>query len=545
MRIGFFIGGICALCLAAVITQAAEPSTADLIAGLKSGDESARLAAIDSLGQKGEQAADAVPALTALLKDRSPVVRAHAAKSLGEIGAKARPAVHELALLISDTDETVRRTVVGALRKIHPDPQVGVPLLVKVMEDKDPAVRVRAMRALVASGKEAVPFLIQALKDEKAAYWVCLVLNQIGPEAQDAVPALIVLLGDKRPQVRREAILTLAEIGKPAAPAVGQLVKALDDELDRTPAVYAIGRIGAATGDGEKIIRGYMNSSDKILGAVSIWTLARLHPENKQLVSDATQRLFEGLKSDDPAIRKASAKALAELRPGPEIALPIMEKAFANADEKVIRGALDALAALGPAAVPKLIEALKHENIRPYVVYMLGRCGPAAKPAVEALTLLIEDKNPDVQHETLITLAKIGPQAKAAVPALVKTLQRNEGSICCAGTYALGSIGPDAKEAAAAIAKNLDNNDETLAMLSAWALANIQPQDGKTAEKVVPILIRALANPDAKFRRGAAEALKKFGPLARSAAPALRSAAQDGDETVRKMSAEALKAIGG
>jgi HEAT repeat protein len=536
---------MCALCLSAVVIQAAEPSVADLIAGLKSGDESARLTAIDDLGQKGEQAADAVPALMALLKDRSPLVRAHAAKSLGEIGAKARPAVPELALLISDPDETVRRKVVGALRKIHPDPQVGVPLFVKVMEDKDPAVRIRAMRALVASGKDAVPFLIEELKNEKTAYWACLVLNQIGPGAQDAVPALIVLLSDKRPEVRREAVLTLAEIGKPAAPAAAQLVKALDDELDRTPAVYAIGRIGVATGEGEKKIREYVNSSDKILSAVSIWTLARLHPENKQLVSEATERLFEGLKSDDPAVRKASAKALAELRPGPEIALPIMEKAFANVDEKVIHGALDALAGLGPAAVPKLIESLKHENIRPYVVYMLGRYGPAAKPAVEALTKLIDDKNPDVQHETLIALAKIGPQAKAAVPALVKTLQRNEGSICCAGTYALGSIGPDAKEAAAAIAKNLDNDDETLAMLSAWALANIQPQDGKTAEKVVPILIRALANPDAKFRRGAAEALKKFGPLAKSAAPALRNASQDGDETVRKMSAEALKAIGG
>ena len=545
MRIWIIIGGIFVLCLSAVVSRAAEPSTADLIAGLKTADESARLAAIDGLGQKGDKAADAVPALTALLKDRSPAVRAHAARSLGEIGAKARPAVSELVLLISDTDETVRRMAVGAIGKIRPGPQVGVPLFVKVMEDKDPAVKIRAMRALAASGKEAVPFLIQALKDEKAAYWACLVLNQIGPGAQDAVPALIVLLNDKRPQVRREAMLTLAEIGKPAGPAVPQLVKALDDELDRLPAVYAIGRIGVAAGEGEKKIREYVNSSDKFLSTVSIWTLARLHPEDKQLVTEATGRLFEGLKSDDPAVNKASAKALAELRPGPEIALPIMEKAFANADEKVVHGALDALAGLGPAAVPKLIEALKHENIRPYVVYMLGQYGPAAKPAVEALTKLIEDKNLDVQHETLIALAKIGPQAKAAVPALVKTLQRKEGSICCAGTYALGSIGPDAKEAAAAIAKNLDNEDETLAMLSAWALANIQPQDGKTAEKVVPILIRGLANPDAKFRRGAAEALKKFGPLARSAAPALRSAAQDGDETVRKMSAEALKAIGG
>lgn len=60
----------------------------------------------------------------------------------------------------------------------------------------------------------------------------------------------------------------------------------------------------------------------------------------------------------------------------------------------------------------------------------------------------------------------------------------------------------------------------------------------------MPILIRAMANPDAKFRRGAAEALKKFGPLAKPAVPALQNALQDEDDQVRKMSAEALKAIG-
>jgi HEAT repeat protein len=479
MRTGLLISGMCVLCLSAVITRAAEPSVADLAAGLKSGDESARLSAIDGLGQMGDKAAEAVPALTALLKDASPAVRAHAAKALGEIGTKAKPAVPELAKLISDPDETVRQKAIGAIRNIRPGPQVGIPLFVKVMDDKDPAVRIRAMRAMAAAGKEAVPFLIQALKNEQAAYWACLVLNQIGPDAQEAAPALIPLLSDKRPQIRREAILALAEIGKPAAQAIPQLVKALDDELDRMPAIYAIGRIGVATGEGEKKIRAYADSQDKFLGAVSILTLARLHPEDKQLVRTATERLFEGLKSDDEAVRKASAKGLAELRPGPEIALPIMEKALANADEKVVHGALDALAGLGPAAVPKLIEALKHENIRPYVVNILGKQGPAAKPAVEALIKLIDDKNPDVQHETLIALARIGPAAKAAVPALIKILRQTEiePSIRCAATYALGSIGPDAKEAAAEIAKNLNDKDETLAALSAWAMANIQGKD--------------------------------------------------------------------
>ena len=69
-----------------------------------------------------------------------------------------------------------------------------------------------------------MPALIKALENERAAYWACLVLRDIGPQAKDAVPALTNLLADKRPEIRREAILALAEIGVSAIgrAAIGQ-----------------------------------------------------------------------------------------------------------------------------------------------------------------------------------------------------------------------------------------------------------------------------------------------------------------------------------
>lgn len=544
MQIKTVLSIVCAFCLAGVQAFAAEPTVADLITALKSGDQPAKLSAIDSIGQQGEKAAAAVPALTELLKDHSPEVRAHAVKALGEIGQEAKPAVPALAALIADKDENVRRMVIGALRRIRPGPQVGIPLFIKIMDDPDPAVKIRAMQALSSAGKDAVPFLISALKDEKAAYWACLILDKIGPDAEQAVPELTQLVNSKRPELSREAILSLAAIGKPAAPAIPQLVKAMDNDLDREPAVYALGQIGISPGSAESKIRSYTNSPDKTLGIVSIWTLARFHPEDVKLQGEAVTKLFEGLKNDEPAVRILSAKALAALRPGPAITLPIMDKALAGADEKVVHGALDALATLGPAAIPSLIEATKYEKVRPYAIYILGQNGPAAKSAVDTLVKYIDDKNPDVQNETLVALAKIGPEAKSAVPALIKVLEKNEGSVCCASVYALGSIGPEAKAAAPTLQKNLSSNDETLALLSAWALANIEPKDAKTANEVVPLMIRGLANPNPKFRLGAAECLKKYGSLAKAAVPALKQASQDSDAEVRKVSAEALKAIG-
>jgi HEAT repeat protein len=544
MRVRFLIGWWCVLLFSAFALGAEAASLQELIKASQSGEESARVQALDQLGLEGSKASEAVPELTALLKDTSPAVRAHAVRALGEIGAAARSAVPAIARLIADPDESVRRNTVAALRRIRPGPQVGVPLFIKIMEDPDPTVRMRAVSALAAGGKDAVPFLVEALKNEKAAYWACIALNRIGPEAQAAVPSLTKLLEDKNPQIRREALLALAEIGKPAATAIPQIVKTIANSVDRTTAIYTLGRIGVPAANAEEKIKQYINNPDKFLATISIWTLAKLHPENKQLAREATEQLFAGLKSDDPQLRTLCARGLALLKPGPEIALPVMEKAFQGADEQVMRGALDALAGLGPAAVPKLIEALKYEKIRPYVIYIIGQNGPAAKAAVEELVKYIDDKNPRVQHETMIALAKIGPAAKNAVPEVIKALEKNEGSLACAATYALGSIGADRKEASELISKNLASPDETLALISAWALAQLQPNDAQSAEKAVPVLIRGLGESEVKYRRGAAKALGKFGPLAKSALPALQQALHDEDETVRKASAEALKAIG-
>jgi HEAT repeat protein len=544
MRNKLLFGGLCALLLAAA-ARAAEPTVADSIAALTSGQEAARIKAIDQLGQKGAKAAEAVPALAKLLKDKSALVRAHAADALGKIGAAAKPAAPALAAAVADPDPAVRRQALEALAQIRPGPKIGVPLFIKVMEDADATVRNRALHALADAGPQAVPFLRAALKNEKAAYWACLVLNQIGPEAKDAVPDLVQLLADKRPEVRREVILTLAEIGEAAAAAVPQIAKTLDDEFDRLPATFALGQIGKATADAEATIRKNVESTDQVLGTVSIWTLARLHPEDKALVREATEKLCEGLKSKEERVRAACARGLAALKPGPDILLPVMEKALEGADESVVREALSALASLGPAAVPKLIDALKHEGTRPYVVYILGEQGAAAKPAVEALINLLDDKNPAVQHEVPMALGKIGPDAKAAVPALAKALQEHEGTVCYGIAYALGRIGRDAGEAAPALMKTLESKDESLSMLSAWALAQMHPLNDKLAAKVVAVLVRALAEPDAKFRRGAAEALKQLGPQAKSAVPALKKAMKDEDQSVREMSAQALKAIGG
>ena len=535
--------GCLIFCGAAVRT--AEAPIAELIGALKSSNEPARLQAIDQLGARGEKAAEAVAPLVELLKDSSALVRAHAACSLGEIGQPAKPAVAALAELLKDADETVRRQAVKAVMSIRPGPQVTVPLCIKLLEDSDPGVRMRILSAIAEAGPKAVPGLVAALQNDQAAYWACLVLREIGVDAKDAVPALVEKLQDPRPEIRREAILALAAMDEAASAAAGQIAAALSDRHTCPAATYALGRIGRIPADAEAQIRANVQSGDKMLSTTSLWALARVHPEDKQLRRQATEQLIERLKDPDPFVRVAAARALAALPPAPEITAPIWQQALQDADETTVHHALDALAALGAPAVPRLIDALKYPNVRIHVVYVLGQIGPAAAPATEALAKLIGDSNPEVAQEAVLALAKIGPGAKAAVPGLAALLQSGDESNAHAAAYALGKIGPEAAAAEAALSSALNSADASLALVSAWALTQIRPASAELAAQTVPVLISGLSAPLPAARQGAAEALGRLGPLAKDATAALRQASGDQEQAVREAASEALKSIRG
>ncbi len=87
--------------------------------------------------------------------------------------------------------------------------------------------------------------------------------------------------------------------------------------------------------------------------------------------------------------------------------------------------AADALARIGDAAVPALIETLHdtdHE-IRAQAARALARMGTGAGPAVPALIDALNDPNRDVRQGAARALGQIGPEAEGAVPALVSALK--------------------------------------------------------------------------------------------------------------------------
>ena len=89
-----------------------------LIRRLKSADDAKRIHAGLLLGQMG--AREAVPTLLELLHEQSVPNRKLAAWTLGNIGQGAVEAIPALRLAVQDTDEGVRKMAREALEKISP-----------------------------------------------------------------------------------------------------------------------------------------------------------------------------------------------------------------------------------------------------------------------------------------------------------------------------------------------------------------------------------------------------------------------------------------
>ncbi len=247
----------------------------------------------------------------------------------------------------------------------------------------------------------------------------------------------------------------------------------------------------------------------------------------------------------DPYVRLAAARALAALPPAPEITIPLFERALQNADEATAHHALDALAALGPPAVPRLIDVLKHKKLRSQVSYILGEIGPPAAPATADLAKLACDDDFQVASEAAIALAKIGPGAKGAVPALSAALRKKECSNVRGIIYALGKIGPAATAAEPMLLEHMKSKDSSLAIASAWAITQLHPRSSESAAMATPVLIAGLSDPLPESRQAAAEVLGSLGPLAKNSIPALQTAMRDENQSVRNSAAEAIRLVRG
>ena len=245
------------------------------ISQLGSEDARTRAFAADNVGSAGPREA-AIPALIRLLEDPIPQVRRSAARALPRVapdGDRARKALPVLLEALQDPDENVRfdtaRVLGGLLRS--GDKEAVAPLG-QALTDRSLRVRHEVVNLLGRMGpaaEETVPALVETLKQPSLRPSVIEVLGRIGPRAKAAVPALVEALKEGPPgdikeeteispgfgkgtvhqSVRLRAVIALGQIGPEAKDALPALIEAYRDENEffRQHVAAAITAIDPAT----------------------------------------------------------------------------------------------------------------------------------------------------------------------------------------------------------------------------------------------------------------------------------------------------------
>lgn len=525
----------------------AADDAASLTKLLAGGNVEERAKAAGELGDLGAKAAAAVPALVNALKDQDANVRGHAAYALGQIGDQRAAVVDGLFALAADRESLVRRAAIRALRSLKLPRDVSIPKMAVVLKNAAPADAAAAVATIAEAGEEAVPFLTDCLDHQQACYWACLALADIGPAAAAAVPRLIKLESREEPEVRLQALIALGEIGPAARSAAPVMVKALQgDKADgvRFAAAYALGQIGASDPRSVAALNEATQSKDAFLRVVAAWALARVDKDDRQVQAKAARLILDGLKSDKVEVRRAAARALAEIDPPPETTAPLLIEAIHDGDPSVIANAIDAMASLGARIVPRVANnGLKNKELRLYAVRILAKVGPDAKEAAPALAETLKDADGEYRREAQFVLGMFGADAAPAVPELIKSLGSDDEQVRNSAVYALGKIGPMAKAALPAL-RELGKSDDDFARFAAtWAQVRIDPKDQKLVEAAVSELQKGLSDERPLVRAESASTLGELGAAAKSALPGLNKATKDADASVSDAAKRAIDEI--
>lgn len=333
-----------------------------------------------------------VNAVTERLGDASEEVRAKATTALGALGVVYRipPPSMLLTILRQDPSSAVRAAAARSLAKFRDDLASVTLALLRALDDQEPQVR-RSIADSLSSISELerprvrldrpsraiVPSLIEALasRNKEVRYHAAALLTRFGPEAEAAIPALLVVLAEpvdlKKLQEKIAAVYW--DPSAVAARAVGMIapgssrsreaITALNEVLAssvswhrRREAVEALAMFGKELGDPSialmlKVLRETKNSTEPP-GEYVAGALGELAPGTHWEVR-AVGGLLSALDAEWDYTRIAAARSLAKFGSQASVALPRL-RAIAESDKR-------SSAREAAASTVHKIEAAMHE----------------------------------------------------------------------------------------------------------------------------------------------------------------------------------------
>lgn len=258
--------------------------------------ESVRLAAADALRELGAKGL----APFYLERMATPAGRRRAVTALGQIGGAEAEAA--LLRLLKKGEEFDRFQAELALVEMRSPAMRRI--LTGRLESPDDAVRHQAAFRLSRFGaEEAVPVLLEVLRDAAAATLVEAGTSLKRLDSRKAVPGLVAILHDPGVPGRKLALDALVHLGGREA-ADDFLALAREGDPLRYNALWAVGELGLAKGIPE--LRRHLDQ-DIVSRQQAAWSLGELGAR------EAAADLLPLLEDPVPAVRKDAARALVRL----------------------------------------------------------------------------------------------------------------------------------------------------------------------------------------------------------------------------------------
>jgi HEAT repeat protein len=274
-------------------------------------------------------AADEKPDVDVLikqLKDDDAVVRLKAAKALGKLGKKAKDAVPALTALLKDKDADVRSVAKNALEAIKGGGDAGngkVDDIVKDLKSKNAATRMKAVIRLGELGEEGKPaaqplveFMMESWPRNREKFFETLEL--IDPESQKLILAFLTEMEADKKLEAIDGMENLAEEGKACVPVLLKFFY-----LDRT---------GKLTRD--------FSFAQRIIPA-----LIKINPEDKGVITAVLSAVSVQGRLPDSMLRQKAIESVKDLKADPKLVLKALTSALNDPMSRV--QAVEAMGLMG------------------------------------------------------------------------------------------------------------------------------------------------------------------------------------------------------
>jgi len=415
---------------------------------------------------------------------------------------------------LKHTNAHIREVVIAALGLLQ---AIGaLPKLIRAAQDESEGVRLQlteTLAELCQAGSTGLRkrWLIQQPRRRRGWMWKRK-REEAGDPVVLVVEAMRPLLADPSRSVRCGAVATLAQLGREAAAAAGDLAALAgdEDETVRLQTAQALGKVG---GPAEVAVPALMRLLEDVRPAVRA-AAARSLGARLEEASAAIPLLITLVQDRADDVRQAAAEAIGAIGSLDGRTTQLLLASLRNPDNLVRLQAVEALGTIGPALPwerfgPALVEALRDANdrVRARTAWALGQMGPAAVAAVAALVRSLGDEDYRVSALAAEALGAMGTEAGAATGPLLAALEHINSEVRRHAAAALAGLRPSAQQAAGPLAKCTSDDDAAVrrqALLSLAALPDLPPERAD-------VFLAALKDVDPHVRIAVMEGMGKAG----------------------------------